>query len=285
MPLPKDESTWSNMYVMFVTSSGGVRRNALSDFTNIKANGKIAMKLDEGDRLIAVKTCDDENDIVLSTRMGKCIRFSVDEVRQFQSRTSTGVRGIRLAKNDEVIAMTILDYVDVSIEERDAYLKQASKLRRENGEGEYEAETETSLTLSDERFQQLAAQEQFLLSVTSKGFGKRTSAYEYRRTGRGGQGLANMELTAKNGTIISTFPVEESAQIMLVTDGGQLIRCPVNGIRIAGRRTQGVTLFRVSGDETVVSAARIEEPDEEDEGEGAVDITEAVTEEVVTSNE
>lgn len=285
MPLPKDESTWSNMYVMFVTSSGGVRRNALSDFTNIKANGKIAMKLDEGDRLIAVKTCDDENDIVLSTRMGKCIRFSVDEVRQFQSRTSTGVRGIRLAKNDEVIAMTILDYVDVSIEERDAYLKQASKLRRENGEGEYEAETETSLTLSDERFQQLAAQEQFLLSVTSKGFGKRTSAYEYRRTGRGGQGLANMELTAKNGTIISTFPVEESDQIMLVTDGGQLIRCPVNGIRIAGRRTQGVTLFRVSGDETVVSAARIEEPDEEDEGEGAVDITEAVTEEVVTSNE
>jgi len=266
MPLPKDEASWANMYVMFVTATGGVRRNALSDFTNIKANGKIAMKLDEGDRLISVKTCADENDIVLATRLGKCIRFSVEEVRQFQSRTSTGVRGIKLAKGDEVISMTILDFVQVSIEERDAYLKQANKLRRENGNEDYEAEVETNLTLSDERFQELAAQEQFLLSVTSKGFGKRSSAYEYRRTGRGGQGLANMELTAKNGTVVGTFPVGETDQIMLVTDAGQLIRCPVNGIRVAGRRTQGVTLFRVSGDETVVSVARIEEPDGDEDG-------------------
>jgi DNA gyrase subunit A len=275
MPLPKDEASWANMYVMFVTASGGVRRNALSDFTNIKSNGKIAMKLDEGDRLIAVKTCADENDVVLSTRLGKCIRFSVEEVRQFQSRTSTGVRGIRLAKGDEVISMTVLDYVQVTIEERDAYLKQASKLRRENGSEDYEAEVETDLTLSEERFQQLAAQEQFLLSVTSKGFGKRSSAYEYRRTGRGGQGLANMELTAKNGTVVGTFPVEETDQIMIVTDGGQLIRCPVNGIRIAGRRTQGVTLFRVSDGETVVSVARIEEP-EEVEGSETAEIAEAL---------
>ncbi len=265
MPLPRDEESRANMHVMFVTATGGVRRNALSDFINVRANGKIAMKLDEGDRLISVQTCTEQDDILLATRLGKCIRFSVDEVRQFTSRTSTGVRGIRLAKNDEVISMTVLDYVDVTTEERDAYLKQASKLRRENGDEDPDVETETDLTLSDERFKQLEAMEEFLLSVTSKGFGKRSSAYAYRRTGRGGQGLANMELTSKNGNIIGTFPVKETDQIMLVTDGGQMIRCPVNGIRIAGRRTQGVTLFRVSDKESVVSVARIEE-DGEDEG-------------------
>lgn len=263
MPLPTDVENYEDMHVMFATASGGVRRNALSDFLNIKANGKIAMKLGEEDKLIAVKTCTEDNDILLATKQGKCIRFSVQEVRLFSGRTSTGVRGIRLAKGDEVISMTVLNPVNVTIEERDAYLKQASKLRRANGEEE--PEIETTLTLTDERFQELAVQEQFLLSVTSKGFGKRSSAYEYRRTGRGGQGLANMELTKKNGEVIATFPVVESDQIMLVTDGGQLIRSPIHDIRIAGRRTQGVTLFRVAEDETVVSVARIEETEEETE--------------------
>ncbi|MBP6985543.1 MAG: DNA gyrase subunit A [Alphaproteobacteria bacterium] len=272
MPLPADAESWNDMHVMFVTASGGVRRNALSEFTNVRANGKIAMKLDEGDRLISVQTCTEDNDILLATRMGKCIRFSVDEVRQFASRTSTGVRGIRLAKNDEVISMTVLDYVNVSIEERDAYLKQSAKLRREGDDEDLDVESDTNLTLSEERFKELESQEQFLLSVTSKGYGKRSSAYAYRRTGRGGQGLANMELTAKNGTIVGTFPVNESDQIMLVTDGGQMIRCPVNGIRVAGRKTQGVTLFRVSEKETVVSVARVE--DSEDSVEGDEDVSE-----------
>lgn len=263
MPLPADPASWDNMHVMFATASGGVRRNALSEFTNVRANGKIAMKLDEGDRLISVETCTEDSDILLATRLGKCIRFSVEDVRQFASRTSTGVRGIKLAKGDEVISMTVLDYVDVTIEERDAYLKQAAKLRREGDEEDVDTETDSDMTLTEERFKQLESQEQFLLSVTSKGFGKRSSAYAYRRTGRGGQGLANMELTQKNGSIVGTFPVNETDQVMLVTDGGQMIRCPVNGIRIAGRKTQGVTLFRVSDGETVVSVARIEENDEE----------------------
>lgn len=259
MPLPKEEESWSNMHVMFATASGGVRRNALSDFTNIKSNGKIAMKLGPEDKLISVKSCTEDNDIVLSTRLGKCIRFSVQEVRKFTGRTSTGVRGIRLSKGDEVISMTVLNPVKVTIEERDAFLKQASKLRRANGDEEIEIETNTDVVLSDERFNELAAQEQFLLSLTSKGFGKRSSAYEYRRTGRGGQGLANMELTTKNGEVVATFPVEATDQIMLVTDGGQMIRCPIDQIRIAGRRTQGVTVFKVDQEEQVVSVACIPE--------------------------
>jgi DNA gyrase subunit A len=264
MPLPDDQASWDKLHIMFATSHGTVRRNALSDFTNIMANGKIAMKLGEGEKLIAVKTCSAEQDVLLTTKYGRCIRFSVDDVRKFTGRTSTGVRGIRLAAKDEIISMTILDLVRVSIEERDAYLKQANRLRRAQGEiiesDEDTGNTEsTTLVLSEERFQELAAQEEFILSVTSKGFGKRTSAFEYRATRRGGQGFANMELTAKNGTVVATFPIKTQDQIMLVTDGGQLIRCPVHDVRIAGRRTQGVTLFRVSADENVVSVARIEE--------------------------
>ncbi|MBL0942210.1 MAG: DNA gyrase subunit A [Alphaproteobacteria bacterium] len=262
MPLPEDQASWDKLHIMFATSHGTVRRNALSDFTNIMANGKIAMKLGEGEKLIAVKTCSAEQDVLLTTKYGRCIRFSVNDVRKFTGRTSTGVRGIRLAAKDEVISMTILDLVRVSIEERDAYLKQASRLRRAQGEiieSDEDTTESTTLMLSDKRFQELAAQEEFILSVTSKGFGKRTSAFEYRATKRGGQGFANMELTAKNGTVVSTFPVKTQDHIMLVTDGGQLIRCPVHDIRIAGRRTQGVTLFRISADENVVSVARIDE--------------------------
>lgn len=272
MPLPNDETTWDKLHIMFATSHGSVRRNALSNFTNIMSNGKIAMKLGEGEKLIAVKTCSQEQDMQLATKYGKCIRFSVSKVREFTSRTSTGVRGIRLSAGDEVISMTILDLVRVSIEERDAYLRQAGRLRRAQGEtvedeGDLDTAEGTTMVLPEDRFQELAAHEQFILSITNKGFGKRTSAFEYRSTGRGGQGFATMELTEKNGTVIATFPVRTQDHIMLVTDGGQLIRCPVHDIRIAGRRTQGVTLFRVSAGENVVSVARIEE-------EGAVDTAE-----------
>jgi DNA gyrase subunit A len=253
MPLPEDEESWNNLHVMFATSMGTVRRNALSDFTNIKANGKIAMKLDEGERLIAVKTCSKDSDVMLATRKGMSIRFGATEVRKFTGRTSKGVRGIRLDKGDEVIGMTVLDSVKFTIEERDAYLR--------NGEG-----------LSSERRQELADGEQYILSITTNGFGKRTSAYEYRTTGRGGKGLANMELTAKNGEVVASFPVNENDQVMLVTNGGQMIRCPIHDVRIAGRRTQGVTLFRINKQEEVVSVARIDESlndDEADDMDGA----------------
>ncbi len=266
MPMPDDKDTWNKLHVMFATSKGHVRRNALSDFLHIQSNGKIAMKLTGNDRLIAVETCTEHDNVLLASKAGKCIRFSVGDVRQFSGRTSVGVRGMRLGAGDEVISMTVLDPVQLSIEERDAYLRQASRIRRANGavEEEVEDSSQTALVLSEERFKELASKEQFILSVTSKGFGKRSSAYEYRRSGRGGQGLANMELTSKNGQVIASFPVQDSDQVMLVTDGGQLIRCPIIGVRVAGRRTQGVKLLRVSRGESVVSVARIAEDHHEE---------------------
>ena len=196
---------------------------------------------------------------MLATRNGKCIRCAVNSVRQFSGRTSTGVRGIKLAKGDEIISMTVLDSVGFSIEERDAYLRQANKERR--GEDEPVENDAETVTITPERYAQLAKQEQFIISVTNKGYGKRSSAYEYRQTGRGGQGFASMDLSAKNGKVIASFPVEETDQLMLVTDNGKLIRCPINDVRIAGRRTQGVRLFRIDDKEQVVSVARV--PDSE----------------------
>lgn len=265
MPMPEDESEWANMHIMFATSAGNVRRNALSDFTNIRANGKIAMKLEEGERLIAVNTCDEQSDVFLTTRAGRCVRFSVTDVREFVSRSSTGVRGIRLGKGDEVVSMTILRQVDFTIEERDSYLKQASRLRRQTEEPEESNGEE--IQLSPERFDALAAQEEFILTVSEKGYGKRTSAYEYRLANRGGQGLTTMDVTAKTGKVVDSFPVKDEDDVMLVTDTGKLIRCPVEGIRIASRKTQGVTLFRVAEDEVVVSVARLQEEGEEGEEE------------------
>ncbi|HJS31427.1 MAG TPA: DNA gyrase subunit A [Alphaproteobacteria bacterium] len=284
MPLPQDQSKWTDLHLMFATSTGNVRRNSLSDFLNIKANGKIAMKLDKGEWLIGVETCTEAQDVLLASRGGKCIRFHVGEVRVFSGRTSTGVRGIKLAKGDEVISMSMLRHADFAVEERDAYLRM-SKARRGNGEGvEAEApETEApdteapdteapgtpiaQITLSEERYIEMERHEEFLLSVTSKGYGKRTSAYEYRVTGRGGQGIANIETTERNGKVVASFPVRDKDQIMLVTNSGQLIRTPVNDIRIAGRKTQGVTLFKVEEGERVVSVTRLGE--EDDAGAGA----------------
>jgi DNA gyrase subunit A len=247
---------------MFATSGGTVRRNQLSDFANIRANGLIAMKLDEHERLIAVHTCTDDQDILLATRDGKCIRFAVPEVRVFAGRTSTGVRGIRLGADDEVISMSVLSKVEATVEERGAYLKLA-RLKRggDDGAGPEDADDESATpgVVSAERAAELEAAEQFVLTVSERGFGKRTSAYEYRTTGRGGQGILNMEVNDRNGRIVATFPVGHHEDVMLVSDGGQVIRTPVEQISIKGRRTQGVTLFRVAPEEHVVSVARIGE--------------------------
>ncbi len=257
MPLPEDETSWSELYVMFATSGGTVRRNQLSDFANIRSNGLIAMKLEDTERLISVHTCTDDQDVLLATREGKCIRFGVPEVRVFAGRTSTGVRGIKLAGGDEVISMSILTKVEASAEERASYLKIARQRRgAEDLEDAAEDETGDAL-LTAEQIAAFEAAEQFILSVSERGFGKRTSSYEYRTTGRGGQGIQNMEVNDRNGQIVATFPIGEKDGVMLVSDGGQVIRTAIDQVRIAGRRTQGVTLFRVSPDEKVVSVAKI----------------------------
>jgi DNA gyrase subunit A len=255
MPLPEDEASWDSMFVMFATATGNVRRNKLSDFVNVMANGKIAMKLDEGDTLIDVHVCGEDQDVLLAAKQGKCIRFAVPDVRVFTGRTSTGVRGIRLAESDSVISMSILTHVDVDTAERESYIRMANARRRAGEEAE--TETDALNLLPAERFAELEAAEEMILTVTAKGFGKRSSAYEYRITGRGGQGIANIETSKRNGEIVASFPVRGSDQIMLVTDAGQLIRCPVDDVRIAGRKTQGVVIFRVDEDETVVSVAHL----------------------------
>jgi DNA gyrase subunit A len=275
MPLPEDEAAWGGLSVMFATESGGVRRNSLSDFTNIKANGKIAMKLDEGDRLIGVLPCSpEEHDVLLATRLGKAIRFAVADVRLFQGRTSTGVRGIALAEGDGVISMSILRHAEASGEERDPYLRWASA-RRRGGDGEA---SPTESGLPPERLAALAEAEEFILSVADDGFGKRSSAYEYRITNRGGKGIDNMDLGRSNGQagdarVVAAFPVQHQDQVMLVTDGGRLIRLPVDDIRIAGRTTRGVTLFRVDADERIVSVTRLAEVAEQNGngGDGVVE--------------
>lgn len=218
------------------------------------------MKLGDKEHLIAVRYCDEQSDVLLTTEHGRCIRFAVTDVREFASRSSTGVRGIRLGKGDKVVSMSILHQVDFTIEERDAYLKQAQAMRREDDL----PSSETFTPLPQDRFDKMAAAEEFILTVSEKGFGKRSSAYEYRCTNRGGQGITTMDVTVKTGQVINSFPVKDGDDVMLVTNTGQLIRCPVHDIRIAGRRTQGVTLFRVSSGEAVVSVVRLPDDEEED---------------------
>ena len=239
MPMPEDEDSWGDWDVLFATSRGTVRRNSLSDFANIRANGLIAMKLEAGDRLISVKTATEADDLLLATRQGRCIRFPVPEIRVFAGRTSMGVRGIRLQGDDEVIGMSILAHVDVGQDEREAYLK------TEIGESD----------LPEARRAELGAAEEFVLTVSEKGFGKRTSAYDFRVTGRGGQGITSMVVNQRNGPVAGVFPVTPDDEIMLVTDTGRVMRMPTGDVRIARRQTQGVTLFRVEKDERVVSVA------------------------------
>ena len=273
MKLPENEAECENMSIMFATAQGNVRRNSLMDFVNVQSNGKIAMKLDEGDKLINVRICHEDNDIMLAARSGKCIRFPVTEVRVFVGRNSTGVRGIKLADGDEVISMSILNHSEATTEERDEYARVRSAVKRlmaERNVSEEEialADTGINLAvLSEDKYLKMKENEQFILSVTSTGYGKRTSSYEYRVTGRGGQGIANMEMSARNKEIVSSFPIEDDNQIMMVTDGGKLIRMPVSDIRIAGRKTQGVILFRTAEDEKVVSVTWLDaDADDEEE--------------------
>jgi DNA gyrase subunit A len=288
MPLPEDEDSWANLDVMFSTTRGTVRRNKLSDFVQVNRNGKIAMKLEEeGDEILSVETCngpdpligDPGDDVLLTTALGQAIRFSVDEVRVFAGRNSIGVRGITLAENDRLISMTILGHVDAEAFERAAYLKRSAVERRALGVDEEDIqlvgeEVAEEGDISDERYAALKALEQFVLTVSEKGFGKRSSSYDFRISGRGGKGIraTDKSKTAEIGALVAAFPVEDADQIMLVSDGGQLIRVPVNGIRIASRATKGVTIFSTAADEKVVSVERISEPEEEEgaEAEGEI---------------
>ncbi len=268
LPLPEDEESWDTLDLMFATVSGSVRRNKLSDFKLVNRNGKIAMKFEEGvdDGIVGVETCNATDDVMLTTAKGQCIRFPVDDVRIFQSRGSTGVRGIRLEEDDKVISMSILHHFDATPEERNEYLRQANAARRAlNGEDGSDVSVDIPATaLPVERYAEMGAAEQFVLTISENGYGKRSSSYEYRTSGRGGKGIVAMAVNERNGRLVASFPAEETDQIMLVTNGGQLIRCPIDGIRIAGRSTQGVTVFKTRDEESVVSVERIPE-DEKDE--------------------
>ena len=268
LPLPEDEDTYDQLSVVFATASGKVRRNALADFLFVPANGKIAMGLDEGDHLVGVEVATERTDVLLAARGGKCVRFPIGGVRVFRSRTSEGVRGMDLAKGDRVISMSVLDHVELSIEERDAFLRYDSARRKQDGQDEAEESGEVTAQrvaaiqaareeLGVDRLAELDSEQQMILSVTENGYGKRSSAFEYRVTNRGGQGIINIEASKRNGPVVAAFPVADEDQLMLVTDQGKVIRIPVAGIRIAGRNTQGVTLFNIDKDEHVVSVARL----------------------------
>ncbi|HVB90411.1 MAG TPA: DNA gyrase subunit A [Beijerinckiaceae bacterium] len=283
MPLPENEAEWGALDVMFATTRGTVRRNKLSDFAQVNRAGKIAMRLDEGEGIVDVQMCTEADNVLLTSANGQCIRFAVSDVRVFKGRDSMGVRGVSLGENDRVISLAILRHVEATSEEREAYLRRRRAMR-----GETEPEESASLEepasqeeaqngagsdrLSPERYADLSAREQVILTISQNGFGKRTSSYEYRITGRGGKGIAAMAVNARNGKLVASFPVEDGDEIMLVTDGGQLIRCPVEGIRVAGRTTQGVIIFDTAQDEHVVSVERISEDGET--GEEAGDETE-----------
>ena len=291
LPLPEDEAEWDNLHIMFATAHGTVRRNSMAAFTNIPTAGKIAMRFGAGpaeevesgddsdeqadptDRLIGVELLTEGDDVLLATRHGKAIRFMATDVREFQSRTSTGVRGVRLQVGDEVISMSILHRVGTSQEEREAYLRFAP----------WKGEKEGECSLPEDRFAELHENEQFILTITENGYGKRSSAYEYRRTNRGGQGITNIDTSERNGCVVASFPARQGEALMLVTDQGKMIRTTVGDIRIAGRNTMGVTIFRVGDNEHVVSVAKIEESDEEEieieGGEEIAPVDDAVVEE------
>ncbi len=273
MPLPENEDSWADLDVMFATTKGTVRRNKLSDFTQVNRAGKIAMKLDEGDGIVSVETCTENDDVMLTTAAGQCIRFAVTEVRVFAGRNSVGVRGINLADDDRLISMSILRHFEATSEERAAYLKLSRLMRGETDEaatGSDDAEEASAEAgdLPQERYAEMGAAEQVILTVSENGYGKRTSSFEYRVTGRGGKGITAMAVTKRNGPLVASFPVEDKDQIMLVTNGGQLIRCPVDGIRLAGRATQGVIVFNTADDEQVVAVERVSEDDSDSDAEG-----------------
>ena len=282
LPLPENEETWGDFHVMFATAKGNVRRNRLSDFSNVMSNGKIAIRFsDEDDKLIGVDVCTEDDDVILAAKGGRAIRFGATDVRLFVGRTSTGVRGMKFAAGDEVISMAVIKGTDATVEERDAYMKSA----------EWKAEP-AEQTLSDERQQALKDCEMFILTVTNNGYGKRTSTHDYRKTGRGGQGIWNVpskdDLRKEIGSVVAAFPITEDEQLMMVTDQGKLIRTPVHDVRIAARNTKGVRLFKVDNKEHIVSVAKLQETEDEDieadeVAEGVVaDVAEAPTEDTAS---
>ena len=256
LALPEDETEWSKLSVVFATAKGNVRRNSMDSFANIPSNGKFAMRFDEGsdDRLIGVALLAASDDVLPATHKGRAIRFAGDDVREFTSRTSTGVRGMTLKEDDEVISLSILHRVGTDGEEREQYLRFAP----------WKGEKEGESTLAPERMEELAAREQFILTVCANGYGKLSSAYEYRRTGRGGQGITNIDNIGRNGPVVASFPATRAQQLMLVTDQAKLIRLPLDSLRVIGRGSAGVRLFTVSNDEHVVSAVRLDEEPQDD---------------------
>ncbi len=276
LPLPEDEESWEDLHVMFATAKGNVRRNKLSDFSNVMANGKIAIRFaDEDDKLIGVEVCTEDDDVLLAASGGRAIRFKTTDVRLFVGRTSTGVRGMKFGDDEEVVSMCIINGTDASVDERNAYLR-AAPWKAEPGER----------TLSGDRMAELEATEQFVLTVSANGFGKRTSSHEYRLTNRGGQGIWNVpsseDMRAEIGAVVGAFPITETEQLMMVTDQGKLIRTPVHDVRIASRNTKGVTLFKVADDETIVSVAKLQETEEDDVSEEAEEDSVAVSESAET---
>ncbi|WP_390888788.1 DNA gyrase subunit A [Devosia neptuniae] len=271
MPLPEDEDSWANLDIMFATTRGTVRRNSLADFVEVRQNGKIAMKLDEGDQIVGVETATANHDVLLTTALGQAIRFQVDDVRVFKGRDSMGVRGIQLAKDDVVISMAVINHSDATAEERAAYLKMSRAVRGEGESEETGSADEGDVVageLSQERYAQMSAIEQFILTISENGYGKRTSSHEYRITGRGGKGIVAMAVNKRNGNLVASFPVADDDQIMLISDGGQTIRLPVGGdkpIRIVSRGSQGVIVFDTAEDEKVVSVEHISEPEDDEE--------------------
>ncbi len=278
MPLPEDEASWETLDVMFATTGGTVRRNKLSDFVEVRRSGMIAMKLGEGEGILGVETCTEADDVILTTAGGQCVRFPVPEVRVFAGRNSVGVRGVNLAEGDTVISMAVLRHFEATPGERAAYLKMSRAVRGEGNEpeveeapAEAEGETEASGpetgeegTLPQERYAEMSAAEQLILTASENGYGKRSSSFEYRTTRRGGKGIVAMAVNERNGRLVASFPVEASDQIMLVTDGGQIIRMPIDDIRVISRGTQGVKLFDTEGAH-VVSVERLTEGDDPDE--------------------
>ena len=267
LKLPEKQEDCEGLSVMFATQSGNVRRNRLDDFYNVMANGKIAMKLDEGDKLVDVNICNENQDILLAAAGGKCVRFPVTDVRIFESRASTGVRGMKLTAGDKVISMSVLEHVKADIDKRDAYLKASIAKRRaltgDDAEDTLEVESTNEVTLTPEEFSQMEAEEQFILTVTERGYGKRSSAYQYRITSRGTQGVTNIDTVKVPAAVVASMPVQNDEHVMMVTDAGKLIRMRVADIRIVGRNSKGVILFRLNDDEKVVSVSAVKDYEEE----------------------
>ncbi len=281
MPMPENQDEWDNMHIMFATAKGNIRRNDLSDFKKIQSNGKIAIRMDDDDSLVNVMACSEDDHVLLASKMGKAIRFPVNAIRVFKSRTSDGVRGMRIADKDRVISMTILHGIKSSVEEREAYLSIAFDNRLKIATGNHEFKPEDfDITLTKEQIIDMAESEEFILTIAENGFGKRTSAYHYRITNRGGSGIVNMVLSDKTGQVVASMPANMNDELMLITNNGKLIRCRLDTVRVTGRSTSGVILFKTEKGESVVSASLIADSSEEEDDDDAPESAEAIGEDV-----